>query len=106
MLERTGDPRSRTIPRVVGALTNHVGRLRAVQRLDADGVEAKEAASRLKLHPFYVRKLYGQARNYSGEELRGATVRLAELDHALKGGSRLPNDLELERALIEITQPA
>jgi DNA polymerase III subunit delta len=106
MLERTGDPRSRTIPRVVGALTNHVGRLRAVQRLDAEGVEAKEAAAQLKLHPFYVRKLYGQARNYSGDELRSATVRLAELDHALKGGSRLANDLELERALIEITQPA
>jgi DNA polymerase-3 subunit delta len=106
MLERTGDPRSRTIPRLVGALTNHVGRLRAVQRLDADGVVAKEAASRLKLHPFYVRKLYSQARNYSGDELRAATVRLAELDHALKGGSRLANDLELERALVEITQPA
>jgi len=105
MLERTGDPRSRTIPRLVGALTNHVGRLRAVQRLDADGVEAKEAASRLKLHPFYVRKLYTQARNYSADELRAATVRLAELDHALKGGSRLANDLELERALVEITQP-
>jgi DNA polymerase-3 subunit delta len=106
MLERTGDPRSRTIPRVVGALTNHVGRLRAVQRLDAEGVEAKEAATRLKLHPFYVRKLYGQARNYSADELRSATVRLAELDHALKGASRLANDLELERALVEITQPS
>ncbi|HEX6762430.1 MAG TPA: DNA polymerase III subunit delta [Gaiellaceae bacterium] len=105
MLERTGDPRSRTIPRVVSALTNHVGRLRAVQRLDQEGVEAKEAASRLKLHPFYVRKLYGQSRNFSVEELRGTTVRLAELDHALKGGSRLANDLELERALVEITQP-
>ena len=104
ILERTGDPRSRTIPRVVGALTNHVGRLRTVQRLDEEGVEAKEAAARLKLHPFYVRKLYAQARNFSVDELRGATVRLAELDHALKGGSRLANDLELERALVEITQ--
>ena len=104
MLERSGDPRSRTIPRVVGALTNHVGRLRAVQRLDEEGVEAKEAASRLKLHPFYVRKLYAQSRNFSVDELRGATVRIAELDHALKGGSRLANDLELERALVEITQ--
>jgi DNA polymerase-3 subunit delta len=104
MLERSGDPRSRTIPRVVGALTNHVGRLRAVQRLDEEGVEAKEAATRLKLHPFYVRKLYTQSRNFSVDELRGATVRLAELDHALKGGSRLANDLELERALVEITQ--
>ncbi len=104
MLERTGDPRSRTIPRVVGALTNHVGRLRAVQRLDEEGVEAKEAASRLKLHPFYVRKLYAQARNFSVDELRAVTVRLGELDHALKGGSRLAGDLELERALVEITQ--
>jgi DNA polymerase-3 subunit delta len=104
MLERTGDPRSRTIPRLVGALTNHVGRLRAVQQLDEQGVEAKDAATRLKLHPFYVRKLYGQARNFSVDELRSATVRLAELDHALKGGSRLQNDLELERALVEITQ--
>jgi DNA polymerase III subunit delta len=104
MLERTGDPRSRTIPRVVGALTNHVGRLRAVQRLDEEGVEAKEAASCLKLHPFYVRKLYAQSRNFSVDELRGVTVRLAELDHALKGGSRLANDLELDRALVEITQ--
>jgi DNA polymerase III subunit delta len=104
MLERTGDPRSRTIPRVVGALTNHAGRLRSVQRLDEEGVEAKEAATRLKLHPFYVRKLYAQSRNFSIDELRGATVRLAELDHALKGGSRIANDLELERALVEITQ--
>jgi hypothetical protein len=36
--------------------------------------------------------------------LRDVTVRLAELDHALKGGSRLSADLELERALIEVTQ--
>jgi len=69
-------------------------------------VPSKEAAGRLKLHPFYVQKLYAQARNYSPEELRDAVVRLAELDHALKGGSRLANDLELERALVEITQPA
>ena len=103
MLERTGDPRSHTIPRVVGALANHVSRLRAVQRLEAQGVVSKDAATQLKLHPFYVRKLYTQARNYSVDELRGATVRLAELDHALKGGSRLSNELELERALVEIT---
>src|SRR5205823_4811568 len=32
-------------------------------------------------------------------------ARDADLDHALKGGSRLANELELERALVEITQP-
>jgi DNA polymerase III delta subunit len=106
MLERTGDPRSRTIPRIVAMLSGHVARLRTIQQLDAEGVPAKEAAARLKLHPFYTQKLYGQARNYSRAELQGATVRLAALDHSLKGGSRLPNDLELERALIEITGAA
>jgi hypothetical protein len=43
-----------------------------------------------------------QAENFSEEELRDAAVRLAELDHALKGGSRLSGDLELERALVEL----
>jgi DNA polymerase-3 subunit delta len=103
LLERTGDPRSRTIPRVVGILTSHVGRIRQCQALEAEGLSAKEAAARLKQHPFYVQKLYTQARNFSAEELRDVTVRLADLDHALKGGSRLAPDLELERALAEIT---
>jgi hypothetical protein len=31
-------------------------------------------------------------------------VRLAELDAAAKGGSRLPADLELERALVDVTR--
>lgn len=104
MLERSGDPPARTIPRVIGSLTSHVARIRSCQRLEAEGLPAKEAASRLKLHPFYVQKLYAQARNYSAEELGTVTVRLAELDHAVKGGSRLPNDLELERALLDITR--
>jgi DNA polymerase III delta subunit len=103
MLDRSGDPRSRTIPRLLGILTSHVSRIRAVQALDAEGVPAKEAAATLKLHPFYVQKLYAQARNYSREELQAVTMRLAELDHALKGGSRLAGDLELERALVEIS---
>jgi DNA polymerase-3 subunit delta len=106
MIERSGDPKSRTIPRIVGSLTNHVSRVRKIQVYEAQGVPSKEAASQLKMHPFYVQKLYAQARNYSTEELNGVTVRLAELDHALKGGSRLANDLELERALVDVTQPA
>jgi DNA polymerase-3 subunit delta len=106
MLERSGDPRSRTIPRIVGSLTSHVARIRACQRLEAEGVPSKEAASRLKMHPFYVQKLYAQARNYSPEELNHVTLRLARLDHALKGGSRLANDLELELALVEVTRAA
>ncbi|MBV8081115.1 MAG: DNA polymerase III subunit delta [Actinobacteria bacterium] len=105
MLERSCDPRSRTIPRIAGVLTSHVARIRSCQALEAEGLSAKDAAARLKQHPFYVQKLYAQARNYSREELRRVTTRLADLDHALKGGSRLAPDLELERALVDVTQP-
>jgi DNA polymerase-3 subunit delta len=104
LLERSGDPRSKTIPRVVGILTNHVARIRRASAFEARGIAAKDAAVQLKQHPYYVGKLYAHGRNFTPEELRAVTVRLAELDHALKGGSRLPPDLELERALVEITQ--
>jgi DNA polymerase III subunit delta len=105
MLDRTGDPVSRTIPRLVGSLTRHVERARAVHRLDEQGLSPQEAASRLGMKPFPAQKLFGQVRNFSGAELDDALIRLAELDHALKGGSRLANELELERALVDITQP-
>jgi DNA polymerase III subunit delta len=105
LLERSGDPVSRTVPGLIGLLVGHVGRVRDCQLLAAEGLSPKEAAARLKRHPFYVEKLYSQSRNYGPDELREAVVRLAELDHAVKGGSRLAVDLELERALIEITRP-
>jgi DNA polymerase-3 subunit delta len=104
LLERSGDPVSRTVPSLIGLLVGHVGRVRDCQLIAEEGLTAREAAARLKRHPFYVEKLYAQARNYGPDELREAVVRLAELDHAVKGGSRLSVDLELERALIDITR--
>jgi DNA polymerase-3 subunit delta len=103
MLDRTGDPVSKTIPRLLGSLTKHVRNARAIRRLDDEGVTSQEAASRLGLKPYPAQKLYAQVRNFSGPELDDALIRLAELDHALKGGSRLASELELERALVEIT---
>src|SRR5581483_291667 len=105
MLDRTGDPVSRTIPRLVGSLTNHVRRARAAHRLEAQGASPADAAATLGIKPYPAQKLFAQVRNFSGAELDAALVRLARLDHALKGGSRLANELELERALVEITRP-
>ena len=104
LIERSPDPVGRAVAALVGLLVGHVGRVRSVQALVEDGLSAREIAARLKRHPFYVEKLVGQARNYSVDELRDAVVCLAELDHAIKGGSRLAVDLELERALIGITR--
>ena len=105
MLDRTADPISRTIPKLVGALTKHLQRARAAHRLEEQGISPQEAAARLGMKPYPAQKLFGQVRNFSGSELDDALLRMADLDHALKGGSRLANELELERALVDITQP-
>jgi DNA polymerase-3 subunit delta len=103
-LERSDRPRSAELPRLAGLLVNHIGRVRACQMLAIEGISSRDAASRLKMHPFAAEKAFAQARNFTATELDDAVVRLARLDHALKGGSRLAPDLELERALVEITQ--
>ena len=76
--------------------------MRQCQKLAAEGVRPRDAAGRLKMHPYYAEKVFGQAQNFSEDELRDAVVRLAELDLALKGGSRLAPDLELQRALVDL----
>jgi DNA polymerase-3 subunit delta len=103
LLERGGRGE---LPRLIGLLAGHVGRVRACQALAAEGLSAREAAARLKLHPFAAEKAFAHASAYSAEELRDVVVRLAELDHAVKGGSRLSPELELERALVDATGPA
>ena len=106
LLERSHRPRSGELMRIIGSLVNHVGRVRRCQRLAEQGVRPRDAATQLKMHPYVAEKAFAQAANFSAEELGFAIVRLAELDAAAKGGSRLPADLELERALIEITRAA
>jgi DNA polymerase-3 subunit delta len=106
IMERSPKTHRDEVARLATTLAGHVARIRQCRSWDAAGVTSKEAASRMKRHPFYVQKLFAQARNFSEDELREATLRLAALDHALKGGSRLSPELELERALIDLTQPA
>ena len=85
-------------------LAAQVGLVRAVQTLASEGLGSREIAGRLKKHEFRVRKALGHAERYSTEDLDLAIVRLAELDAALKGASRLSAELELERVLIEVTR--
>jgi DNA polymerase-3 subunit delta len=106
LVERSGDAPRDVLLRTAGLLTNHVSRVRECQVLDAEGVPPSAGAERLKRNRFYVQKLYEQARNFSPEELGDAVVRLAELDWALKGGSKLPGELVFARTLVEITRGA
>jgi DNA polymerase-3 subunit delta len=103
ILERSERPRRDEVPRLAGLLANHVARVRACHALAADGVRPRDAAPKLKMHPFAAEKAFAQAASFSAEELRSASIRLAELDHALKGGSRLAPDLELQRAIAAVT---
>jgi DNA polymerase-3 subunit delta len=104
IVERSGDAPRDVLLRTASLLTNHVSRVRECQKLDAEGVPPSAGAERLRRNRFYVQKLYEQARNFSPEELGDAIVRLAELDYALKGGSKLPGELEFARALLDITR--
>jgi len=106
LMDRSHRARSGELMRIVGSMVGHVGRVRRMQKLAEDGVRPRDAASTLKIHPFVAEKAFAQAQNFSADELAGAIVRLAELDAAAKGGSKLPADLELERALIDITRRA
>lgn len=96
---RSGEPYM-----LVGRLAAHVRRVQSCQNLDLAGVRPREAAGELKMHPFAAEKAFEQSRNFSVEELREAIVRLADLDLALKGASRLPPELELQRTLVAITK--
>jgi DNA polymerase-3 subunit delta len=104
IMERSHRARSSELIRIIASLVSHVGRVRRAQRLADQGVRPRDAASQLKIHPFAAEKAFAQAANFSVEELNDALVRLAELDARAKGGSRLPADLELERALVDVTR--
>jgi DNA polymerase III subunit delta len=106
IIERSGDATRDVLLRTAGLMTSHVGRVRECRRLDAEGVPPATAAERLKRNRYYVQKLYEQAGNFSEDELDEAIVRLARLDHALKGGSKLPGELEFTRALIDVARRA
>jgi DNA polymerase-3 subunit delta len=105
LLARSDRLRRDELLRLSGLLANHVARVRRCQSLAEEGIRPRDAASRLKMHPFVAQKAFAQAANFSVDELRQATIAIAALDHALKGGSRLSGDLELQRTLVAITRP-
>lgn len=93
-------------PFVIAArLASYVGRVRAAQALAEEGLGARDVAKRLRVHEFSARKALAHAQNYARDELDDVVVRLAELDAALKGASRLAGELELQRALADLGRP-
>ena len=103
IFEREGRPRRDTAPRMAGALANHLAFMRRCQRLAAEGVRRTRRRLNPETASLLRREGVRPGANFTEDELRTAVVRLAGLDHALKGGSKLAPDLELQRALIDLS---
>jgi DNA polymerase-3 subunit delta len=98
-LERGVDPFA-----IAMRVSSQVALVRQAQALSEEGLGVKDIAKRLRKHEFRVRKALGHAENYTRDELDEAVIRLAQLDAALKGSSRLAGELELERAIVELAR--
>ena len=98
-LEHGSDPFALTM-----RLSAQVALVRQTQALAEEGLGVKDIAKRLRKHEFRVRKALGHADNYTRDELDEAVIRLAALDAALKGASRLTGELELERTIVELVR--
>jgi DNA polymerase III delta subunit len=85
-------------------LSSQVTLVRQARALSEEGLGVKDISKRLRKHEFRVRKALGHADNYTRDELDEAVVRLAALDAALKGASRLAGELDLERAIVELVR--
>lgn len=105
MLDRSPRQRRDEAAAVAARLGAHLARLFRMKGLLESGMSAREAAAKLGLKDFPGQKLARQAEAFTVEELRDATLRLAQLDWALKGGSKLAPDLELQLAVTDVSRP-
>lgn len=96
--------RADEVSRLVATLSGHIRKVRRAAALTDAGASTGDVAKQLGLKPYPAQKLVGQARQFELAELGRAIVRLAELDLAVKGGSRLDPRFELELALADIAE--
>jgi DNA polymerase III subunit delta len=96
--------RPQDVGRIVAQLAAHVRRVHRAAVLVEAGAAQADIARELGLKPFPAQKLMAQARRFESAELGRAIVRLAALDLAVKGGSRVDSRFELELALADITR--
>jgi DNA polymerase III delta subunit len=103
-LDRSPRPRRDEAAALGARLGAHLVKLTRMKALGELGVRPKEAAAKLGMKEFPAQKLARQAEAFSVEELRDAMLRVARLDHALKGGSKLPPELELQLAVTDVVR--
>jgi DNA polymerase-3 subunit delta len=85
-------------------VAQHLIRLSRMKAMLEAGASVEEAGAKLGLKPFPAKQLAKQTQAFTAQELRGGVVRFAELDHALKGGSKLAPDLEVQLAVADVAR--
>ena len=95
----TGEPALR-LTYMIRRQFNLVARTRAL--LDR-GTPPKEIAAELKVPPFVARKLEEQGRTLSHEDLEKALESVLELERGLKGGKDLGDELQVELAVLRLS---
>lgn len=85
-------------------VAQHLIRLARMKTMLEIGASVEDAGAKLGLKPFPAKQLAKQTQAFTAQELRGGVVRFAELDHALKGGSKLAPDLEVQLAVADVAR--
>jgi DNA polymerase-3 subunit delta len=101
---RSPRPRTSEAAALTARLASHLSRLTRMKALVEAGLRPEEAGAKLGMKPYPSKKLAGQAEKFTPDELRDAVVRLGRLDLALKGGSKLAPDLELQLAVADVAR--
>jgi DNA polymerase-3 subunit delta len=100
-LARVYDPQDRGL-RLLGVLGWSTRQLLRFSQATAEGLPAAEAAKRAGAPPFKANDLARQVKHLSPGELERWLVTLADVDLALKGGSKRAPQAVLEEALISL----
>ncbi len=75
-----------------------------IKELAEQGLDHKAAAKTLKLHPYPARKVYGQARNFTLEQLETIHRHLLQIDVSIKTG-QMPDEVALDLLVAGLAPP-
>ncbi|HVU05824.1 MAG TPA: DNA polymerase III subunit delta [Polyangiaceae bacterium] len=100
-LARVYDPKDRGLP-LLGTLAWSTRQLLKFSAAIARGASREDAARHAGAPPFKAQELADQARRFSAEELERWVTTLADVDLALKGGSKRPPQAILEAMIVTL----
>jgi len=100
-LDEVYDPQDRGL-RLVGLLAWSTRQMLRFESAVADGASPNDAAVRAGAPPFKARELADQVKRIARPDLERWLETLAELDYALKGGSKRPAKSVLEHGILKL----